>query len=68
MAFYFQEAYSPEIEQLLRHYYQSLSEKNRRCFAAIEAITLGHGGGFCPSPQKGTFQQYAPIMTSSPSS
>ena len=44
MAFYLQKAYSPEIEQLLRHYYQSLSEKDRRCFAAIEAITLGHGG------------------------
>ncbi|MCA1837503.1 MAG: hypothetical protein LC674_01595, partial [Actinobacteria bacterium] len=27
-----------------REYYQSLSEKDRRRFAAIEAIKLGHGG------------------------
>jgi len=44
MAFYFQKTYRPEIEQLLRQYYQSLSEKDRRRFAALEAITLGHGG------------------------
>jgi hypothetical protein len=44
MAFYFQQHYAPEIEQLLRQYYQSLSEKDRRRFAAVEALTLGHGG------------------------
>src|SRR3989449_3423029 len=44
MAFYFQKTYSPEIEQLLRQYYQSLSEKDRRRFAALEAIKLGDGG------------------------
>ena len=44
MAFYFQKTYCPEIEQLLRQDYQSLSEKDRRRFAALEAITLGHGG------------------------
>ena len=44
MAFYFQKAYSPKIEQLLRLYYQSLSEKDRRRFAAVEATRLGHGG------------------------
>ncbi len=44
MAFYFQKTYSPEIERLLGQYYQSLSEKDRRRFAALEAITLGHGG------------------------
>ena len=44
MAFYFQKTYRPEIEQLLRQYSQSLSEKDRRRFAALEAITLGHGG------------------------
>src|SRR2546429_667248 len=44
MAFYFQKPYAPEIEQLLRQYYQSLSEKDRRRFAAVEAIRLGHGG------------------------
>src|SRR5712692_10497958 len=44
MAFDFQKTYSPEIEQLLCQYYQSLSEKDRRRFAALEAIKLGHGG------------------------
>ena len=43
MAFYFQKSYRPDIEQLLRQYYQSLSEKDRRRFAALEAIQLGHG-------------------------
>jgi Rhodopirellula transposase DDE domain len=44
MAFSFQKTYSPDIEQLLRQYYQSLSEKDRRRLAALEAIKLGHGG------------------------
>jgi hypothetical protein len=44
MAFYFHKTYTPDIEDLLRHYYQSLSEKDRRRFAAFEAIKLGHGG------------------------
>jgi hypothetical protein len=44
MAFYFQKPYGPEIEQQLRQYYQSLSEKDRRRFAAVEVIKLGHGG------------------------
>src|SRR5712692_4615436 len=44
MAFYFQKTYRPDIEQLLRQYAQSLSAKDRRRFAALEAITLGHGG------------------------
>src|SRR5215813_13398865 len=44
MAFSFQKTYSPDIEQLLRQYYQSLSEKDRRRFAALKAIKLGHGG------------------------
>jgi len=44
MAFAFQKTYNPEIERLLCQYYQSLSEKDRRRFAALEAIKLGHGG------------------------
>jgi hypothetical protein len=44
MAFAFQKTYSPEIERLLSQYYQSLSAKDRRRFAALAAITLGHGG------------------------
>src|SRR6266853_615190 len=38
MAFAFQKTYNPEIERLLCQYYQSLSEKDRRRFAALEAI------------------------------
>src|SRR5712692_4384952 len=44
MAFSFRKTYRPDIEQLLRQYSQSLSEKDRRRFAALEAITLGHSG------------------------
>jgi hypothetical protein len=44
MAFSFRKTYSPEIERLLCQYYQSLAEKDRRRFAALEAIKLGHGG------------------------
>ena len=44
MAFAFQKPYDPAIERQLRQYYQSLSEKDRRRFAAVEAIKLGHGG------------------------
>ena len=39
MAFSLQKTYRPDIEQLLRHYDQSLSEKDRRRLAALEAIT-----------------------------
>src|SRR3989442_1731501 len=44
MAFSFQKPYDPAIEHQLQQYYQSLSEKDRRRFAAVEAIKLGHGG------------------------
>jgi len=36
--------YSPEIEVQMQRYYQSLSEKDRRRYAAIEAIKLDYGG------------------------
>ena len=36
--------YTEEIEQLMRKYYSTLSEKDRRRYAAIEAKKLGHGG------------------------
>jgi len=36
--------YSSELEQQMQRYYQSLSEKDRRRYAAIEALKLGHGG------------------------
>ena len=37
--------YSTEIEQAMRSFYDSLSEKDRRRYAAIEVAKLGHGGG-----------------------
>ncbi len=36
--------YSPEIEHSMRIFHDSLSEKDRRRYAAIEATKLGHGG------------------------
>jgi hypothetical protein len=36
--------YSQEIEQLMRKYYSTLSEKDRRRYAAVEALKLGAGG------------------------
>ena len=36
--------YSKEIEQQMRNFYKSLSEKDRRRYAAIEATKLGYGG------------------------
>jgi hypothetical protein len=36
--------YSPEIEHAMRMFYNSLSEKDRRRYAAIEAAKLGYGG------------------------
>jgi len=36
--------YSKSIEQQMIHFFQSLSEKDRRRYAAVEAAKLGHGG------------------------
>lgn len=36
--------YPAEIETQMQRYYQSLSEKDRRRYAAIEAVKLGYGG------------------------
>lgn len=36
--------YPPEIEQQMQRFYQSLSEKDRRRYAAIKAVKLGRGG------------------------
>ena len=35
--------YSHEIEQEMKKYYATLSEKDRRRYAAIEALKLGYG-------------------------
>jgi hypothetical protein len=39
-----QTPYPMAIEQQMQRYYTSLSEKDRRRYAAIEAVKLGHGG------------------------
>lgn len=36
--------YEPEMEARMRGFYESLSEKDRRRYAALEARRLGHGG------------------------
>ena len=36
--------YSAEIEHSMRMFHDSLSEEDRRRYAAIEAVKLGHGG------------------------
>lgn len=36
--------YPAEIEAQMRAFYDSLSEKDRRRYAAVEALKLGHGG------------------------
>jgi DDE family transposase len=36
--------YSQEIEAAMKEFYETLSEKDRRRYAAIEALKLGYGG------------------------
>lgn len=36
--------YSPEIENRMKSFSDSLSEKDRRRYAAVEATKLGYGG------------------------
>ena len=38
------EAYTPEIEATMREFYTSLNERDRRRYAGLEALKLGHGG------------------------
>jgi hypothetical protein len=44
MAFTFHKRYEPHFEEQMRAFERSLSEKDRRRFAALEASRLGHGG------------------------
>lgn len=37
-------SYGRQIETRMKNFYDSLSEKDRRRYAAIEAEKLGHGG------------------------
>jgi len=36
--------YSPAEEERMRHFYNLLNEKERRLYAGIEALRVGHGG------------------------
>jgi hypothetical protein len=38
------QTYSEQIENHMVNFYRSLSEKDRRRYAAVEAEKLGHGG------------------------
>ncbi len=38
------DVYAAKIETQMVHFFQSLSEKDRRRYAAVEAAKLGHGG------------------------
>lgn len=38
------DSYSSTIEVQMVRFYQSLNERDRRRYAAIEAVKLGHGG------------------------
>lgn len=44
MAFTFEKRYEPQIEERMRAFCETLSERDRRRFAALEATRLGHGG------------------------
>jgi hypothetical protein len=37
-------SFGPEIEEHMRDYFDSLNEKDRRRYAGLEAMKLGHGG------------------------
>lgn len=42
--------YAKEIEEQMRKLYQSLTEKDKRRYAAVEATKLGYGGISYVSP------------------
>jgi hypothetical protein len=44
MAFTFSASYAPDVEARMRGFYDTLSEKDQRRFAALEARRLGPGG------------------------
>ena len=44
MAFVFSNQYDETTESQMQSFYETLSEKDRRRYAAMEAVKLGHGG------------------------
>ena len=44
MAFVFRKRYEPQAEEQTRAFFKTLSERDQRRFAALEAQRLGRGG------------------------
>jgi hypothetical protein len=44
MALVFERRYEPQVEERMRAFWETLTERDRRRFAAFEATRLGHGG------------------------
>lgn len=44
MAFVFQQRYESHVEERMRGFFETLSEKDKRRFSALEAARLGRGG------------------------
>ena len=44
LAFVFTKAWEPAVEKNMRDFYDTLSEKEQRRFAAVQARQFGHGG------------------------
>ena len=44
MAFVFQAQFDSRVEEQMRGFFETLSEKDRRRFASLEATRLGRGG------------------------
>jgi hypothetical protein len=38
------EGYGVQVERMMKRFFQTLSEKDRRRYAAVEAAKFGHGG------------------------
>jgi hypothetical protein len=38
------QAYPHKVQKLMRRLYESLNERDRRRYAAVESVKLGHGG------------------------
>ena len=47
------DAYATEVERVMKRLFDSLAEKDRRRYAAVEATKLGHGGVGAPRDSPG---------------
>jgi hypothetical protein len=53
------------VHEYIRNWY--IGQQARKLVKKKRGGVNALDGGFCPTPQKSTFQQHAPVMTSSPS-